>query len=174
MTAALILAAPVVVLAQTCDSLTNDPVACVQNGGTWNQGAAICQCLTGTSPTGSGSANSGGAPSQFCDTANGYTMLNGVCVPKSPASSGLASKTKLSDLIKEVLTILLTLAGIAAVIFIIIGGFQYMTSGGNDEQAEKGRKALTNAVIGLVAVILAYAIVTIVTNFVTGTTGFGF
>jgi uncharacterized membrane protein YjgN (DUF898 family) len=103
----------------------------------------------------------------FCGT--GYSMQNGLCIPDSPFKTGLASKGTLSDLISEVLKILLTLAGIVAVILIIIGGFQYMTAGGNEEQAEKGRKALTNAVIGLVIVMLSYVIVAVISNTLTTT-----
>ncbi len=112
-------------------------------------------------------ANSGSGSNPFCDTSAGYSMKDGLCLPNSPFNGGLAKETTLGGLIKTVLTILLTLSGIIAVVFIIIGGFQYMTAGGNEEQAEKGRKALVNAIIGLVVVILAFTIVTVVTNFVT-------
>ena len=69
-----------------------------------------------------------------------------------------------SGLAMFVIETLLGFAGVAAVIFIILGGFWYLTSAGNEEQAEKGRKALINAVIGLVVVLLAEMIVRIVAN----------
>lgn len=53
----------------------------------------------------------------------------------------------------------LTYAGIIATLFIIYGGFLYVTSGGNDEDAEKGKKILTNSAIGLIVIILAATIV---------------
>jgi type IV secretory pathway VirB2 component (pilin) len=68
------------------------------------------------------------------------------------------------ELVTRILQILMTLAGVVAVVAIVIGGFQYMTSGGNEEQAEKGRGVLTNAVIGLILVIMAYTIITVVSN----------
>jgi hypothetical protein len=77
------------------------------------------------------------------------------------------------DLLTAVLNILFGFTGAVAVIFIIIGGFQFITSRGNDEQAEKGRKTLTNALIGLVVVVLAATIVRIVVNTVTGSTSNG-
>ena len=64
--------------------------------------------------------------------------------------------------------ILLPIAGLVAVLFIIIGGFQYITSRGNEEQAETGKKTLTNAIIGLVIVICAYVIVVVVINALAG------
>jgi hypothetical protein len=48
-----------------------------------------------------------------------------------------------------------------------------MTARGNDEQAEKGRKALTNAIIGLLIVILAFTIVQVVTNTLTSSSPVG-
>ena len=59
-------------------------------------------------------------------------------------------------------------AGIIATLFIIYGGFLYVTSGGNDEDAEKGKKILTNSAIGLIVIILAYTIVRVVATAVTG------
>jgi glucose uptake protein GlcU len=55
-----------------------------------------------------------------------------------------------------------------SVLFILIGGFQYVTSAGKEEQAKKGRQTLTYAVIGLAISILAYVIVYAVTNSLTG------
>lgn len=58
----------------------------------------------------------------------------------------------------------LSIAGLVAVLFIIYGGFQYMTSAGNEERAETGRRTLVNAIIGLVVIILSYVIVSVINN----------
>lgn len=63
---------------------------------------------------------------------------------------------------------LLGLVGVISILFIIIGGFRYITSGGNEEAAESGKKILTNAIIGLVVVILSYVIVVVVVNALQG------
>ncbi len=55
--------------------------------------------------------------------------------------------------------------GIAmTVIFLIIGGIRYITSGGSKEGAEAARSMITNAIIGFIVVLGAFAIKTIVTN----------
>jgi len=59
---------------------------------------------------------------------------------------------------------LLWLAGSIAVIFLIVGGFRYLTSAGNEEAAEKGKKTLVTSIIGLVIIILSATIVRIVAN----------
>lgn len=111
--------------------------------------------------------NSGVNTSTSAGCPAGYEKASGLCIPQSPFKGGLTDSKTLPELVLRVLTMLLTFAGVVAVVIIIVGGFQYMTSGGNDEQAEKGKKALTNAIIGLVVVILAYAIVQIITNTLT-------
>jgi hypothetical protein len=62
----------------------------------------------------------------------------------------------------------LAMSGIVAVAFIVIGGYFYLTSAGNEEQTEKGKKILINAVIGLVIIMLAVVIVRIVAKTVQG------
>ena len=65
----------------------------------------------------------------------------------------------LQGVVKMVIQFALILAGLMAVIFIIWGGYQYITSSGDAEKATKGRATLINAIIGLVIIFLAYAIV---------------
>jgi len=62
------------------------------------------------------------------------------------------------------INIALGFTGIIAVAFIIYGGFRYITSAGNEEVAESGKKTLTNAIIGLIIVIFSYTIVTVIIN----------
>lgn len=59
------------------------------------------------------------------------------------------------------------LAGALAILFIVIGGYQYMTSSGDDKKAESGKKTIKWAVIGLGLVLFAYAIVTVVVRLAT-------
>lgn len=62
----------------------------------------------------------------------------------------------------------LAISGTVVILFLIYGGFIYLTSAGNDEAAEKGKKILINAVIGLVVIIMSTAIVTIVSGLLSG------
>lgn len=56
--------------------------------------------------------------------------------------------------------------GIVAVIFIIYGGIQYMTSAGDPSKTQKAKHTIMYAVIGLVIVALAYAIVNFVIHII--------
>lgn len=69
---------------------------------------------------------------------------------------------KIGDLFNfglQLIDLLATLAGIAAVIAIILGGIQLVTSGGSEERAKTGKSTVIYAVIGLVVVVLAKVIV---------------
>ena len=54
--------------------------------------------------------------------------------------------------------------GLIAVIFILYGGFVWMTAGGNEEKVGTAKKVISAAVIGLIIVLLAWAIVTFVVS----------
>lgn len=54
------------------------------------------------------------------------------------------------------------LAGMAMLIFLILGGFQIMTSAGNPKNLEEGRNKITYAIIGFVIIFMAFWIVEIV------------
>lgn len=57
----------------------------------------------------------------------------------------------------------LAVAGMAAVIFIILGGIRYSISQGNASDLQKGKDMIVYALVGLVFVILAFSIVQLVT-----------
>lgn len=62
----------------------------------------------------------------------------------------------------NVLKVVFGVAGGVAMIMIVIGGFKYITSLGNAQNVAKAKDTILYAVIGLLAVILAYAIVAFV------------
>jgi hypothetical protein len=56
----------------------------------------------------------------------------------------------------------------ASVIAILVGGFFYLTAGGSEQRAAKGKQALTYAVYGIVVVILAWGAAFIVAELLGG------
>lgn len=67
-------------------------------------------------------------------------------------------------LLTNVLNAVFVIAGMVAVIFIIIGGIQYSGSAGDPNKVTGAKNTLTYAIIGLVVVALSLLIV----NFVIG------
>nr|NIS50742.1 hypothetical protein [Phycisphaerae bacterium] len=63
------------------------------------------------------------------------------------------------------------LLGIIAVVIILIGGFQWMTAGGNEENVDKAKKRIIQGVIGLAIILASWAIARFVLeSLVTATT----
>jgi len=79
-----------------------------------------------------------------------------------------------ADLESTVINIIqwaLGLLGLVAVVMILIGGFQWMTAGGNEEKVASAKKIISAAVIGLIIILLAWAIVIFVVNTASTATG---
>jgi flagellar basal body-associated protein FliL len=70
----------------------------------------------------------------------------------------------LVDTIKTVINAILYLVGFIAVIFLIIGGVQYMTAQGNPDSLEAAKKTILYAIIGIVIIVISWAIVFYVTT----------
>jgi hypothetical protein len=75
------------------------------------------------------------------------------------AASGGGSSPDLNTTIGKVVNLLSSLVGVLAVIMLIVGGFRYVTSGGNQENTKNARSTIIYALVGLVIVGLAQSIV---------------
>lgn len=65
----------------------------------------------------------------------------------------------LQKTIRTVVDILSVIVGIAAVIMMVIGGFRYVTSGGDSGSITSAKHTIIYAIVGLIVVALAQAIV---------------
>lgn len=89
----------------------------------------------------------------------------GVPVPCGPGLFGApAGAGTVTDFILLVINVLLIIIGLLTVLFIIIGGFRYVTAQGNEEQIESAKNTLKNSIIGLAIVILSFVIVRVIAN----------
>lgn len=86
---------------------------------------------------------------------------------EDPSSTFRLGTSDLKAAVVNIINWILGLLGIIAVIMILYAGFQWMTAGGNEDKVESSKKMISAAVIGLVIILLAWAIV----NFVLRTTG---
>lgn len=69
------------------------------------------------------------------------------------------SSDKLNGLITQIINIFSIVVGVVAVIMIIVGGFKYITSGGDSSNVSAAKNTIIYAIIGLVVVALAQFIV---------------
>ena len=77
----------------------------------------------------------------------------------------------LSDFIVTILNWIIGAAGVVCVVMIIVGGYSYMTAGGDESKVKDASKTLTNAIIGLVICFIAVILVNyVLENFLTPNT----
>src|SRR3989344_3087423 len=83
---------------------------------------------------------------------------------------------EIGKLIQAAVGTLLILAALLAFFYLILGGIQWITSGGDKTGMEAARNKITHAIVGLIIVGAAWAIMILVQNFLgitivgTGTT----
>jgi hypothetical protein len=100
---------------------------------------------------------------------------NNVALPPCPEGVGLnCGVDDVNSLFVTVINWAMAIAFMAAVIFLIYGGYRYIFAGGNEESAKAGRQAIFNSLIGLIIIVMSYVIVQIVYKFFSGQgTGLG-
>ncbi|HSW78880.1 MAG TPA: pilin [Candidatus Babeliales bacterium] len=96
------------------------------------------------------------------DINNGLCAGSNLQFTETPGQCNTASQdatSKINDIVHSIVNLLSAIVGIAAVIMIIVGGFRYITSGGNDASVTSAKNTILYAIIGLVVVALAQIIV---------------
>ena len=81
-----------------------------------------------------------------------------------------------SDLISIIGTIIQVFLGILGVLFLVLmiyAGFLWMTAGGDGKQVERAKKLIINAVVGIVIILMSYAISSFIINALLDATGAG-
>jgi hypothetical protein len=73
--------------------------------------------------------------------------------------TGENATAAINDLISDVINIFSLVIGVVAVIMIIIGGFKYITSGGDSSNVSSAKNTILYAIIGLIIVALSQTIV---------------
>jgi hypothetical protein len=71
----------------------------------------------------------------------------------------------LGQLVSAVAGSLLIIAALLAFVYLILGGIQWITSGGDKSGMEAARNKITHAIVGLIIVGAAWAIMMLVQNF---------
>lgn len=70
----------------------------------------------------------------------------------------------IANITGDIIGYALSLLGVVFMILIIYSGFLWMTARGNEENAQKAKTIMTNAVIGIAIIFAAYAITNFLIN----------
>lgn len=95
--------------------------------------------------------------------ATAAAQLGGV-----PAPEGTLGGNDLVGAIILILNGLLVLAGVVALVYLIIGGVRYITSGGDDDQIGQAKSTILYAIIGLIVIGVAAVAVNFIITTVIG------
>ena len=95
--------------------------------------------------------------------AAAYNPLADPCAgAKAGAACGQSGKDPISGsggILMKASLVIATLAGVAAVIIILVSGFNYITSNGDASKAASARQAIVGAAVGLVIIMTAEGII---------------
>jgi uncharacterized membrane protein YwzB len=69
-----------------------------------------------------------------------------------------STSANLPALVGSLINVLLSVLGIVFVILMVYAGFLYMTASGEEDKVKKAKKLISQAVIGLIIIVAAYAI----------------
>jgi predicted small integral membrane protein len=94
-----------------------------------------------------------------------------VLISASPALAESTDLSKVQSFAQNVIQVLVTIAGLLAAGFFVVGGIGYITSSGNPENLDKSKKTILYSSIGLAVSIAAFVLSNIVTEL--ATTAFG-
>jgi hypothetical protein len=81
--------------------------------------------------------------------------------PFQPGQMGGWSSLTIGGIISALLPFVFVLAGLALFLFLIIGGFQLMTSAGDPKGMESGQKKVMYAIIGFLIIFASFWLVQI-------------
>ena len=93
------------------------------------------------------------------------TDCNDTSIPeivRESAGCDVGNTDQFQPVIVKILNGIIGICGLIAVVYIVIGGINYMTSSGDAGKIKKARDTILYAVIGLIVVALAFALVNFV------------
>lgn len=104
------------------------------------------------------------APAAFAETPK-EAVCRGV---DNTTNCGGATGISLNNIVKNIILLLSTIVGVAAVIMIVVSGLKYTTSGGDSSSVASAKSTMVYAIIGLIVAAVAQFIVRYVLKSVGG------
>jgi cytochrome bd-type quinol oxidase subunit 2 len=94
----------------------------------------------------------------------GKDVTSPVCTSNNNSKNDNGYNNVTLNTINDAVNIVTLVAGLFAVIMIMIAGFTYVTAGGNSEDTKNARNRIIYAGVGLVVIALAWTITRFITN----------
>jgi len=93
------------------------------------------------------------------DCTSADCALKGLDVTATNAGFGAKEKRDIPTIIGEAINYIFGVVGVIFLTIILVGGYLWMTAGGNEEKVAKAKGFVINGVNGMIVIFLAYALV---------------
>jgi len=81
---------------------------------------------------------------------------------KADLTPSSGSTPEPQDIIVDLVSYLMAFTGIILLVNILLGGYQWMTSNGNEEKITKAKQKIIHSTIGMAIIMLAYLLVSLI------------
>ena len=89
----------------------------------------------------------------------GYNFIKDAGLSTTGGNAGYNLATPAPEIIVgQAIQSILTVLGIAFLAFMMYAGIMWMTAQGNDQKVERAKQMITEAIVGIIIVVAAYAI----------------
>lgn len=92
------------------------------------------------------------------------------CFESIPNAEEVATIRCIVPLFTNLVQGVLALSGVALFVMLVVGGFNFLLSGGDPKKLEAARGTLTSAIIGIVVIVVAFLIIKTVQVFTNSST----
>lgn len=83
----------------------------------------------------------------------------------TPPELNTVAQNDIVDIVRAIIQFILVVAFVLAFIMLLIGGIRWITAGGDEKAVAGARNMITAALIGLVIVLVAFALIKLVETF---------
>jgi len=99
-----------------------------------------------------------------------FALPYSLCFQPVFAGSGIVSEKpnaicELADIFENLIGVVGAIAGVLLFVFLVIGGFSYLSSGGEPKSTESAKNTITYALIGIVFLLLAWFLLYFIQEF---------
>lgn len=104
------------------------------------------------------------AADSICEDDMSGSGLSADQIKQLKDAAGCYTNTRVEPVINSVLKVVIGIVGVLAVGVMIFGGIMYVTSTGDAQKAYKAKNVIIYGIVGLVVAMLAFAIVSFVSQ----------
>ncbi len=94
--------------------------------------------------------------------AQGDPAVLNASIKSPPGGTIITPDTSIGSIVSFAVAFVIVVAFLAALLYIVIGAFQWITSGGDKQRVADARNHIIAAIIGLIVIALSFVIVNVV------------